>query len=282
MIIEQNVKYTLLFLLVVVILVVLYYTVSTMYTESRYFTRNGIGRWFFNKNDGDQSDVTAQGDYLGVFIGYGQSNSDCCGEEPGVTISNKKNQFMHFDNETYVYEEPMLGAYCRGSCPYSSIGKVLLENGKYTQVVFATTGLPGASLKTLSGSAHDGYKSFEYFIKTYKEMKLKYGKVDGVLFHQGESDQKLSASYRESFMEFMGNIKKHGLSDVKIYVSGATLCNGTDDPDLLKVQMDLIDIDGVESGPDSDSLGVGSRYDGCHFTHQGFEQIGELWYEKLK
>ena len=47
-------------------------------------------------DDATRADVTATGDKLGVFVGYGQSNSDCCGESPGQKTQHKEDHFMHY------------------------------------------------------------------------------------------------------------------------------------------------------------------------------------------
>lgn len=118
----------------------------------------------------------------------------------------------------------MLGAVCDRSCPYSEIGAQLLDSGKYDQVVFATAGKPTSTLKEISGPNGNGV--FEKLVETYLSMREKYGKVDGVLFHQGESDTGNAAAYAATFKEFLGNLKENGIEapDLKIYVSVATLC----------------------------------------------------------
>jgi hypothetical protein len=235
----------------------------------------------------DQANVTSAGERLGVFIGYGQSNSDCCGEDPGQKTKHEANHFMHYAGESYTYQEPMLGAFCRGSCPYSEIGAQLLDSGKYDQVVFATAGLPGAALKVISGpglfgDVHD-YEVFEYFVATFESMRAKYGKVDGVLFHQGESDAGNAAAYSATFEEMLDNLRESGIEApaLRMYVSVATVCTGDASPDLQAVQRELADIEGVEEGPNTDELGFEFRYDRCHFSHEGFEKIAEKWLEKL-
>lgn len=49
-----------------------------------------------------------------VFIAYGQSNADCCGE-PGYAVRHPDSVIQYFDGRVYRMREPMLGAYCRGA-----------------------------------------------------------------------------------------------------------------------------------------------------------------------
>eukprot|EP00519_Triparma_laevis_P004898 CAMPEP_0182507098 /NCGR_PEP_ID=MMETSP1321-20130603/22484_1 /TAXON_ID=91990 /ORGANISM="Bolidomonas sp., Strain RCC1657" /LENGTH=216 /DNA_ID=CAMNT_0024712937 /DNA_START=87 /DNA_END=734 /DNA_ORIENTATION=- len=143
----------------------------------------------------------ASGDRLGVFAGYGQSNSDCCGSGPNPEVEHADKIFNFFagaNEVTFEYKEPMLGAFCAGSCPYLKIGNELIDAGLYDEVVFSTSGMPGASLSMINGD-DPAFPYFAFLVETYKGMLSKYGKVDGILFHQGESDNGMSAAYEASF-----------------------------------------------------------------------------------
>lgn len=126
---------------------------------------------------------TAEGSRLGVFVGYGQSNSDCCGSDPNPTLAHGDSIFNYHadgDGATYVYREPMLGAFCPLSCPYGKIGNALIESGLYDEVVFATAGMPGAPIALINGE-DPAAPYFDYLVNTYQGMAERYGKVDGIL-----------------------------------------------------------------------------------------------------
>lgn len=247
----------------------------------------------FGRNDSISdltlADVTASADNLGVFIGYGQSNSDCCGSS-GYVLSHPTNLFQfsigeHASNQTWRYREPMLGAFCGGGCPYGPIGDELITNGSYAQVVFATAGMPGASIDMLNRNHDASHTYFEYLVQTYRAMFRTYGKIDGILFHQGESDVGRSSAYEASFRTLMTNLE-NALQDlldngheIVVFVSRASYCAGNADADLVDVQTRLPSVvDGAATGPNTDELQGGLfRYDDCHFTVEGLRHIGKRW-----
>ena len=234
------------------------------------------------------SEPSASGDRLGVFVGYGQSNSDCCGSSPNPSVSHLGKIYNFFNDDTFEYKEPMLGAFCDGSCPYLKIGNELIEKGVYDEVVFSTSGMPGASLSMINGD-YPAYPFFPFFVETYKGMLSKYGKVDGILFHQGESDNGMSALYEASFDSFLQNLAGEGIiigggvRYGKIYVSRTTRCHKPIDPALSAVQLALADKDGVEEGPNTDNISADEeyRYDTCHFSQKGWDEVAKLWLDKL-
>eukprot|EP00938_MAST-03A_sp_MAST-3A-sp1_P001533 g1533.t1 len=214
---------------------------------------------------------------LGVFIGYGQSNSDCCGLT-GYVLRHPDTVFQFGQNKTWTYNDPMLGAWCHLGCVYGPIGDRLIDLGRFEKTVFATTGMPGAQLSMLNQG--DAY--FGYLVKTYKEMNDTFGKVDGVLYHQGESDHGRSSSYFEKFETLLSNLRDEGIDEstgLKMYVSRATYCANSVDNDLSAVQQDLASqLSEVYEGPNTDLLqGSEYRFDNCHFTVSGFERIAEMW-----
>ena len=61
--------------------------------------------------------------------------------------------------------------------------------------------------------------------QTHKEMNDTFGKVDGVLYHQGESDHGRSSSYFAKFETLLSNLRDEGDDEstgLKMYVSRAT------------------------------------------------------------
>ncbi|GMH72450.1 hypothetical protein TL16_g05918 [Triparma laevis f. inornata] len=234
---------------------------------------------------------TAVGDRLGVFVGYGQSNSDCCGSGPNPEVLSGNSIFNFYagsNGSTFEYEEPMLGAYCRGSCPYLKVGNGLIEAGGFDEVVFSTAGMPGAPLGSLNGGLEE-YPWFGFLVESYLGMKEKYGKVDGILFHQGESNVGLSSTYENEFDLFLENLAAQGIAvgdgvgEVKIYVSRTTKCGAGEDEELREVQLGLAGKEGVVEGPNTDTISTDTfyRYDGCHFSQAGWDKVAELWMEKL-
>ena len=257
-----------------------------------YNTLFGTGERVVDTGSRISREPTASGAELGVFAGYGQSNSDCCGSGPNPSSVEHSHKIFNFftgaNTTTFEYKEPMLGAFCHGSCPYLKIGNELIDAGMYDEVVFSTSGMPGAPLSMINGD-EPAFPYFSYLVETYKGMLAKYGKVDGILFHQGESDNGKSDAYEALFDSFLQNLANEGIpvggaGGAKIYVSRTTRCGYLEiDSALSAVQLALADKDGVEEGPNTDTVSIDKRYryDSCHFTQEGWDEVADLWLEKL-
>ena len=100
----------------------------------------------------------------------------------------------------------------------------------------------------------------------------------------------MSAAYEASFDSFLENLAGEGIvvgggaGGGKIYVSQTTRCGHLEiDSALSAVQLALADKDGVEEGPNTDTVSEDFeyRYDSCHFSQLGWDEVAGLWLEKL-
>ena len=115
---------------------------------------------------------------------------------------------------------------------------------------------------------------------------LRFGRVDGILFHQGESDNSLDTKdYYKNFNEFVNNLKQEGI-EVPIYLSRVSLC-GEKRPinqDLTDIQDQLInDFNLIKEGPNTDLLSEKSDRlkDYCHFSLEGYDKFSDMWVKSL-
>ena len=222
---------------------------------------------------------------VGVFVGYGQSNSDCCGQPSSISFSGKEIYQFATDNKTYPYLEPMSGAYCVGGCVYGDLGDELIQSSKYSKTIFATTGMPGASLTMLTSSQNVWYGNL---VQTYNALYKHFKKVDGILYHQGESDNVIlnptgRSNYNSTFRLLVENLQRD-LNDPNftIYLSRATLCAGPVDAQLSAIQTNLAQkLQNVEPGPVTDMLGFNWRFDNCHWSAAGLKKVATMWNDLL-
>ena len=210
----------------------------------------------------------------GIFLTYGQSNSANAGE-PGYNPFFEVYQFLL--GYTFKYEEPSLGATGRGSSVWGMLGDKLIEYGQYESVIFSNCAFGGKSIEQLNEGIH-----FNYLVMNYKMLMKKYGRVDAILFHQGEQNAKNFENYYNGFSLFVENLSKEGI-DIPIYLARASYCKGVESPRLISVQDRLIkDFTQVLSGPNTDLLNNKmDRYDNCHFSLSGLEKASEMWLESL-
>ena len=147
-------------------------------------------------------------------------------------------------------------------------------------MVFVNTGWSGASIHDLTYSHQ--YTFFEEQLMSALE---EFGKVDGILFHQGETNHQRqvgSGEYNNDFLTLLANIR--GMSDVPVYLSQVSLCQSEPDELLLEIQDKLIkEHKGVLRGPNSDLLSEPKFRlpDYCHFSYAGLDELSRMWFESV-
>ena len=218
-------------------------------------------------------------DDTGIFITYGQSNSVNHGQ---IGYDVKNNVLMFFEDKTYKYKDPSLGGTGSDGSVWGMVGDKLVNSGNYDQIVFSNCGWGGQSINNLKEG-----QIFDYLVENYIKMKEKFGRVDGILFHQGESDNNESGHeyYYQSFVEFLDNLKSEGI-DTKVYLSRVSYCQEIRPINklLISEQNKIIkDFSNVYEGPNTDLL-TERKYrlpDDCHFSIEGFDKFSDMWVESL-
>ena len=212
-----------------------------------------------------------------IFVTYGQSNSVNSGKlgyEPSEDV------YMFLDGKTYRYHDPALGGTGGHGSVWGRVGDQLIQNNVTSSVGFVTTGSGGASIHALTYG--DEYMFFE---KQFRSVLEEFGRVDGILFHQGEANHqsgKGSGEYSNDFLTLLTNIRN--LSDAPVYLSQASLCHSKPDELLLEIQDKLIkNYKGVLRGPNSDLLSDPKFRlpDHCHFSSAGLDELSRMWFESI-
>ena len=216
---------------------------------------------------------------IGVYLTYGQSNSSNSGEY-GYFVKN--NVFQYLLGQTFVYEDPSLGGTGIGGSVWGMVGDKLIENGFYDQVVFSNSGWGGKTI----GELKNGHE-FEFLVTNYNGLIKKYGRVHGILFHQGENNNSLEGvrNYYNDFSDFISNLKERGI-EIPIYLSRVSLCgnNLPINETLTDIQNQIIrDFSLVKEGPNTDLLSSETDRldDYCHFSLQGYDKFSDMWVELL-
>lgn len=215
----------------------------------------------------------------GIYLTYGQSNSTNGGEF-GYVVKNGVFQFLL--GETFLYEDPSLGVNGSGGSVWGMVGDKLIDNGIHEQVVFSNCGWGGKKIEELKEGHY-----FEYLVNNYNDLIKKFGRVDGILYHQGEGDNNPQGvkDYYNNFSEFISNLKDEGIN-IPIYLSRVSLC-GEKYPinnKLTNLQNQLInDYEVIKEGPNTDLLSKKNDRlkDYCHFSLEGYDKFSDMWIESL-
>lgn len=223
-------------------------------------------------------DIEFSNDSSLVFITFGQSNSANSGRME-KSLKNWNNVYMSYKGNIYDYADPSIGAEGFGASVWGLLGKeILLESeGKIKNVFFTNTGVGGISIEGLISDENDFLK---YFLNEFRYTLDRFGKIDGVLFHQGESNNRKIDQYYDSFLTLQDSI--NNIRKVPIFLSQASYCDSIVNENLLKIQNSLIkNREMVFRGPNSDVLGSNYRYDNCHFNSDGLVKLSKLWYQSI-
>lgn len=205
-----------------------------------------------------------------VFVVFGQSNAVNDGEI-GYKVSS--DVFMSFDRKLYDYQDPSLGGTGSGGSVWGMVGDKLIEEGEFKSVVFFVAGKGGASIARLSK-----FPNYDYFISQYINAYSIFGKVDAVLFQQGESDRNKSETYEKNFTKLLENMRSDGVS-APLFIARTSFCYGESSRELIAVQNKLIEMHNLKKGPNTDSLNANDDRleDNCHFSLSGLDKLSSLW-----
>jgi carbohydrate esterase-like sialic acid-specific acetylesterase len=216
---------------------------------------------------------------LMVAVVFGQSNSANTGETPKGATGDVYNFYR---GTLYRAEDPLLGAEGTGGSVWTRLGDQLIERNLYDAVVFAPLGVSDSEIARWQ-SIGDLHQSILGVIQDLQKHHLA---ITHLLWHQGESDAKLKTSaetYKGMFLDMLASIRRHGV-EAPVFVSIATRCGkNRGEPYLQRAQADLVNIaHGIYPGPNTDTLGLAYRIDGCHFSDEGLEQTARLWLDAFE
>jgi hypothetical protein len=247
-------------------------SIEFMSPTPRYYGRN-YNTYGLTSKEIDISDNT------GIFLTYGQSNSVNGGELEYV-VKNEVYQFIL--GNTFDYKDPSLGGNGVGGSVWGMVGDKLIEQGFHDKVIFSNSGFGGKRIEELKDGGF-----LDFLIFNYATLIQKYGRVDAILFHQGESNNSSEGikNYYSDFSEFISNLNGKGI-DVPVYLSRASLCseNHPINNNLTSIQNQLIfDFDIIKQGPNTDLLTSRSDRleDYCHFSLKGNDNFSDMWVESL-
>ena len=224
----------------------------------------------------NRSEMTPQVDKkTAIFIAYGQSNATNTGKSNYVVTEKV---FQLFRDKIYFFKDPGLGGAGQRTSVWGLVGDKLIKNGLYDQVIFSLAGMGNKTLKQLTEE-----EVYEYFKSEYITLLSKYGRVDAILFHQGENNNgRSSKEYKKQFKIFLSKLSSDGINS-PIFLSQASYCNKRIDNELTEAQNSLIEtFKGVLRGPNTDLIINNEyRYDFCHFSHKGLEEYSDMWVTAL-
>lgn len=238
--------------------------------------------------DGVYNDVSARqridcasiGKDAAVILVMGQSNAANHGE--GMYKPHERvYSFNWMDGHCYSAEDPLPGATGDGASPWPRLGDVLVESGRYRQVLLASVAVGGTSVRVWAGENGPSARA----VAAAHALARQGLKVTHVLWQQGESDKQMPTSvYIRLFSEMASYIRANGI-DAPIFVSQSTICANQPNEEIREAQREIPHlVANVFAGPDTDSLDhiMDRAPNLCHFSDQGLNKVARLWFEALQ
>ncbi len=211
----------------------------------------------------------SQTEKTAVIFAFGQSNAgNYLGERRSAAHPGVLNFFR---GRCYAAADPMLGASGSRGSVWPLVGDALMASGKFDAVVFVTVAVGGSDARSWQiGGAN------VRFTDALEQVGRRY-RVTHFLWHQGESDWGyMPDQYAASLRQIIGAALKAS-PGARFWVSVATVCRNAPDRAIQAAQKSMVDGRRVLLGPDTDQLGPGERYDGCHLSASGQEKAAALW-----
>jgi Carbohydrate esterase, sialic acid-specific acetylesterase len=215
-----------------------------------------------------------------VMLIFGQSNGANSGETPYVPRHRVFN-FNLFDGRCYVAKDPLLGTTERRGNFASRMADLLIERGHFDSVVLAPISVGGSRIEdwTSGGVRH---RRLQVTIERAFEAGLEFTHL---LWHQGETNARYGPDghrYIDCFMDIHAAVRRYGVF-APLYVAEATLCGETGPVEIIRAaQRAVVNAElGILAGPDTDTIGIQDRFDGCHMAETGLIKHANLWVEAL-
>jgi len=219
-----------------------------------------------------------------VILTFGQSNAANSCEEH-YTPRGAVHVFNIFDMKFYRAVDPLPGASDAGGSVWGRLGDRLIDAGFARSVLF----VPIAFGATYIEDWAPGAQRYRRLMFALHRLKWAGIAVDMLCWHQGEVDANHTAmtadEYRDCFRAMLRGVREAGV-EAPVYVALATLCEDKSHPfqnsaQIRLGQKQLVSIDSVLPGPDTDEIGIAHRRDGCHFAASGQKLAAQAWFKAI-
>ncbi len=264
------------------------------YTKDRIFLKD-VNFWVFcdtqrkrnlNINNYKKSEIIKDNSSK-IYLVYGQSNTANSGQKGYV---NSENVNMLLNGKSFLYEEPALGATGTEGSVWGRVGdKLILKSKEINRVYFALAGWGGKTIYDLNTSPY-----IDFYIEQLKSTLKTFGKIDGILFQQGEANHPKNDIFINTnnnglkkydyYLKLLLN-KTREYTDAPFWIAKTSACAEREvNKNLVYIQNNFIENNSnVFHGPNTDFL-ILSKFrldDGCHFSSIGLDAYSDAWVKAI-
>ena len=212
-----------------------------------------------------------------IILLLGQSNAGNHGE---TRYTASPTVFAFFEGNCYPAADPLPGATGGGGSIWSRLGD-RLTNRWSSPLVLVPLAVDATAV--WHWSEHPELK--RRLAEALAALRLAGLKITDVFWMQGEADARRGTSsdqYLEQLRAVIGGLREQGVA-ATIWVSQTTRCRDAESAPIRVAQRAVVaPAARILAGPDTDSLGLEFRFDGCHFSDRGLNAAAELWAAVLR
>ena len=218
-----------------------------------------------------------------VILAFGQSNIGNEGDISGLYVPGPGvYNFNFLDGRCYVAKCPLLGAGTDRSNFVTRLGDSLVRKKIYDSVLLVPIALGGTYI---ADWAPGGRINFRLMITL--ELLRRLGiTITHALFQQGEAEANQinkadGAAWARNFNSMVKAARLYGM-EAPIFVAQCSVCCAGPNETIRAAQRSVVDpTRGIYAGPDTDTIGLDERFDGCHFSVAGLDKAAQLWFDVI-
>ena len=209
-----------------------------------------------------------------VAFVFGQSNSANSGaarHRAGPTVMNL------FEGRCFPAQDPLLGADgVRGSV-WPVFGDDVAR--EHDAIVIVAAGVGGVRVGEWNG------RLIPLLMQRLEETKAAGYHVTHFLWHQGEGDASAgtpSADYVRDLRAVISRTRAV-FPDAGFWIATASVCSNAGSSEVVAAQRSLVDpAHGIYAGPNTDSIPLADRRDGCHFGANAQAKVAGMWADAVR
>jgi hypothetical protein len=225
-----------------------------------------------------------------VFLILGQSNAANHGE--GRYRPTHEVYTLNFlDMKCYRGNDPLPGASGTGGSVWSRLGDLLVSAGLYDRVLFVPLAFGGTFVRDWTPGGSANKRLALALSRLQKWLGQEFLSFTAVVWQQGEAEANHTSlserDYRQSVLQVIADLRSRGVFS-PVFSTISTLCEAgahehQNHETIRRAQRLVSDAKaGIILGPDTDTIGVADRTDGCHFSASGLAACTQLWFEVFK
>lgn len=213
-----------------------------------------------------------------VFVIFGQSNAANHG---AVRLTAAESVYDFYDGRCFSGNDPQFSATSDQGSPWPAFANTLRESGEVRPILWANVAVGDTKAETWLA----GTPNAERLQAEASALQDKGYRIAAFLFFQGEADRETPAAQYRTSLSNIASMVEGIAPDAPFILSDSSICGTDTQPvsTLTEVRAAIAETHkNVHVGPNTDALGQGFRYDGCHFGETGLRAIGAMWAKSVR